>query len=330
MCALALGVLISTAVLPGCGGAAETSTAKNPISHVVIIVKENHSFDNYFGSLETPVSRLPPCASRTEASACQYAESDLAPYYRYARDFGIADNYFTDIRGPSWPNLMMMIAGQTPIYVDPPTNTTTWICPAYCYSFPTIGDRLDEAGISWRNYGTKLYDPFLSIDRFASDTGHNTDEQQFFADVDGNRLPSVVWVRPSAAESEHPGYDIERGQAWSVGIINAIMRSQYWRSTAILLTWDDSGDVVDHVAPPVVERDDSGAPIRYGHRVGLIVMSPYTPSGTVSHALLSHVSLLRFIEDVFQVPALTFRDASATGLSSFFDFSVPARSPLIL
>src|SRR5439155_110309 len=185
-------------------------------------------------------------------------------------------------------------------------------------------------GVTWRNYGTKLYDPFLSIDRYATDTEHNADELRFFDDVIAGMLPSVVWVRPSAPESEHPGYDISQGEQWTVGVVNAIMRSSYWSSTAILLTWDDAGDVVDHVPPPVVEREGSGVPIRYGHRVALIVISPYTPAGTVSQVLLSHVSLLRFIEDVFQVRSLTFRDQTANGLSEFFDFTRAARPPEIL
>ena len=325
-----VGVLVLCALVAGCATSGGASPGVNQIQHVVIIVKENHSFDNYFGALESPPLSLPHCTSVTEASKCQYDAQDIPAYYRYAREFGYADNYFTDIRGPSWPNLMMMIAGQTPITVDPPPPTTAWTCPNYCYSLPTIGDRLNDAGVTWRNYGTKLYDPFLSIDRYASDTEHNADEGRFFEDVNSGTLPAVVWLRPSAPESEHPGYDIQRGEAWTVTIINAIMRSAYWQSTAILLTWDDAGDVVDHVPPPVLESDPSGAPIRYGHRVALLIISPFTSAGTVSHAMLSHVSLLRFIEDVYHVPALTARDQSANGLAGLFDFTQPPRAPLVL
>jgi len=330
--ALVLGALFTVAMLPGCASSNDGSSgsSQSPIRHIVIVVKENHSFDNYFNSLETPPRKLPHCASMTEASDCEYGSSDIPAYYRYASDFGYGNRYFTDIRGPSWPNLMMMIAGQTPLLDDPAAPTTEWTCPNYCYSFPTIGDRLSDAGVTWRNYGTKLYDPFLSIDRYATDTEHNADELRFFDDVSAGMLPSVVWVRPSAPESEHPGYDISQGEQWTVGVVNAIMRSSYWSSTAILLTWDDAGDVVDHVPPPVVEREGSGVPIRYGHRVALIVISPYTPAGTVSQVLLSHVSLLRFIEDVFQVRSLTFRDQTANGLSEFFDFTRAARPPEIL
>src|SRR5437588_135054 len=77
------------------------------IRHVVIIVKENHSFDNYFGSLQSPPLSLPHCTSLVAQVNCQYDGSDIPAYYAYARNFGYADTYFTDVRGPSWPNDMM-------------------------------------------------------------------------------------------------------------------------------------------------------------------------------------------------------------------------------
>jgi phospholipase C len=323
------GAVIGLAMC-GCSTAASTRTVRGSIQHVVILVKENHSFDNYFGSLENPPLSLPHCPSRVAQASCQYNSSDIPAYYRYALAFGYADNYFTDIRGPSWPNQMMMIAGQSPRDDNPPPPLSTWVCPVTCYDFSTIGDRLIAAGVTWRNYGEQIYDPFRSISRFATDQIHNVGEPQFFEDLGSNNLPAVAWVRPSGPESEHPSYDIVEGEQWSVNIINAIMQSRFWSSTAILVTWDDAGDVVDHVVPPVLERSDTGKPIRYGFRVPLLVICPFTPAGTVSHQLLSHVSQLRFIEDLFHIEPLTSRDLTANGLAPFFDFSLPARSPLIL
>jgi phospholipase C len=324
-------LMIIGPVMEGCSTAAPARRAmQSSIKHVVILVKENHSFDNYFGSIENPPLSLPHCDSRVEQVGCQYDSSDIPSYYQYTRTFGYADNYFTDVRGPSWPNQMMMIAGQAPLVDDPPLPLTTWVCPMTCYDFPTIGDRLSDSGVTWRNYGEQIYDPFRSILRFETDQVHNVGVPQFFDDLVAGTLPAVAWVRPPPTESEHPGYDVGQGEQWSVNVVNSIMRSWYWSSTATLITWDDAGDVADHVVPPVLERSDTGKPIRYGHRVPLLVISPFTPASTVSHQLLSHVSLLKFIEDLFHIEPLTFRDRTANGLSSFFDFSLPARSPLIL
>jgi len=331
---LACKALVAAALvgIVACGGSKVAAPApiRSSIQHVVIVVKENHSFDNYFGSLESPPVSLPYCTSLVAQVGCQYGSSDIPSYYRYARDFAYADRYFTDVRGASWPNDMMMTAGQSPLLDDPSPPLSTWVCPVTCYDFLTIGDRLSDAGISWRNYGEQLYDPFRSINRYANDHIHNVDVTQLFDDLASGNLPAVAWVRPSGPDSEHPGYNIQRGEKWSVNVINAIMRSKFWFSTAILVTWDDAGDVADHVSPPVVERSATGKAIRYGLRVPLLVLSPFTAAGTVSHQLMSHVSTLRFIEDLFHLEPLTARDRVANGLSAFFDFSQPARSPLVV
>jgi phospholipase C len=110
------------------------------IKHVVILVKENHSFDNHFGSLENPPLSSPHCANRVGQVRCQYDSPDIPAHYQYLRTFGYADKYFTDIGGPSWPNqMMMMIAGPPPLVDDPPLPLTTWVCPMTRYDFPTIG-----------------------------------------------------------------------------------------------------------------------------------------------------------------------------------------------
>ena len=325
-------LLTAALALAACGvsSVASPSPVRGSIHHVVIVVKENHSFDNYFGSLETPRLSLPHCGSLTAQLNCQYDNSDIPAYYRYAHEFAYADRYFTDVRGPSWPNDMMMTAAQSPLVDNPPPPLSTWVCPVTCYDFLTIGDRLSAAGTSWRNYGEELYDPFRSIQRYAYDHVHNVDVTQLFNDLAAGNLPAVAWIRPSGPDSEHPGYDIKRGEKWSVNVVNAIMRSQFWSSTAILVTWDDAGDVVDHVSPPVVEQSATGKIVRYGLRVPLLVLSPYTAAGTISHQLLSHVSTLRLIEDLFHLDPLTARDRDANGLSAFFNFSQPARKPVLI
>ena len=314
-----------------CGfGDGPTTDERGSIQHVVIVVKENHSFDNYFGSLEVPRSSLPRCESPVDQDQCQYDRSDIPEYYRYATDFGYADNYFTDVLGPSWPNDMMMIAAQTPLTSDPPLPLSTWACPTTCYDLPTIGEELTHRRISWKSYGDELYNPFRSINRYANDHAHNVEVSQLFDDIDSGSLPAVAWIRPSFPDSEHPGYDIHRGEQWTVSVIDAIMRSRVWQSTAILVTWDDAGNVTDHVTPPIVLGSPAGTVLRYGERVPLLVISAFTKAGTVSHVVLSHVSLLKFIEDVFRLRPLTFRDRSANGLDGFFDLTMSLRAPLVL
>ena len=98
---------------------------------------------------------------------------------------------------------------------------------------------------------------------------------------------------PSDAVSEHPPSLISRGQAWVTSVVNAVMKSPNWRSSAIFLAWDDWGGFYDHVVPPTVDRNG------YGLRVPALVISPYARRGFVDHQVLSFDAYAKFIEDDF-------------------------------
>jgi phospholipase C len=106
-------------------------------------------------------------------------------------------------------------------------------------------------------------------------------------------LPNVAWIDPKDSVSEHPSSLVSRGQAYVTTLVDAIMRSPCWGSTAIFLTWDDWGGLYDHVMPPSI--DGAG----YGLRVPGLVISPYAKPGYIDHQLLSHDAYLKFIEDDF-------------------------------
>ncbi|HEX2646813.1 MAG TPA: alkaline phosphatase family protein [Candidatus Dormibacteraeota bacterium] len=115
----------------------------------------------------------------------------------------------------------------------------------------------------------------------------------FYADAKAGRLPAVSWVTPNGSVSEHPPGLVSVGQAYVTTLVNAVMSSRDWSSTAIFVSWDDWGGFYDHVVPPVV--DTAG----YGLRVPGLVISPYARRGYVDHQTLSHDAYVKFIEDVF-------------------------------
>ncbi len=169
--------------------------------------------------------------------------------------------------------------------------------------------------------------------------GNVQDSTNFFAAAQVGELPAVSWVIPSGPNSEHPPSSIAQGQAWTTKVINAVMRSKDWASTAIFLSWDDWGGFYDHVAPPVVDANG------YGLRVPGVLISPYARKGYIDHQTLSHDAYLKFIEDVFLNaaridPAVDGRadprpsvreNASLLGdLSKEFDFNQAPQPPVIL
>jgi phospholipase C len=161
----------------------------------------------------------------------------------------------------------------------------------------------------------------------------------FFTAARDGTLPAVSWIDPNGQVSEHPPALVSAGQTYVTGLVNAIMRSPDWNSTAIFLSWDDWGGFYDHVVPPVV--DSNG----YGLRVPGIVISPYARQSVIDHQILSHDAYNKFIEDDFLGgarldPATDGRpdprpdvreDNPILGnLTADFDFTQTPRPPMIL
>ena len=124
-------------------------------------------------------------------------------------------------------------------------------------------------------------------------TGNVQPLEQFYRAAQHGTLPAVSWLTPNYATSEHPGASVRAGQAWVTRLVNAVMRSPDWKSSAIFLTWDDWGGFYDHVRPPQVDANG------YGLRVPALLISPYARRGLVDHQTLSFDAYLKFIEDDF-------------------------------
>jgi phospholipase C len=153
---------------------------------------------------------------------------------------------------------------------------------------------------------------------------------QFVASAADGSLPSVAFVDPPAFsdEDEHPSgvADLGKGQNWSRSVYEAMVGSPLWGQSALFLTWDEWGGFFDHVPPPPACAPTMDQPDfnRHGFRIGFLLASPWARPHTVSHVVHSHTSVDRFIELLFDLPALTDRDANSDALLDMFDFSAPA------
>jgi phospholipase C len=144
---------------------------------------------------------------------------------------------------------------------------------------------------------------------------HQYDLSWFAKTVEDGNMPAVSFLKAAAYQDGHPGYsDPLDEQTFLVNTINQIERSKYWKSTAIVVTWDDSDGWYDHQVMPVVNGSNTTAdtafcstvPIRLGtypnrcglgQRLPMLVISPWTRQNYVSHNLTNTASVVRFIED---------------------------------
>jgi phospholipase C len=147
---------------------------------------------------------------------------------------------------------------------------------------------------------------------------------RFLPDLEGGRLPQVSWLTPPMELSDHPPHSICEGENWLVDTMNELMRSKYWSSTAVVVTWDDYGGFFDHVPPP--HPDIYG----FGPRVPALIISPWARRGMIDHQEMDFASVLRLIETIFDLPPMTERDAQASDMLSAFDFRSPPQPRLLL
>jgi phospholipase C len=203
-------------------------------------------------------------------------------------------------------------------------------------TMPHIGDRLDDARVSWAWYSggwndalAGRADPLFQFHHQAfayfKDLGDGTpgraqhlkDEVDFMAALkSANTLPQVSFIKPLGPDNEHPGYaNLVRGEQHTADLVKAIQDSPYWKDSAIIITYDEHGGAWDHVAPP---KGDRWGP---GLRVPTIIISPYARKGFVDKTVYDTTAILKFIENNWGLQALGTRDAAQKGLDNAFDFT---------
>ena len=279
------------------------------------------------------VDSTDPTGSRTMG---YYDNNDLPFYYGLFSTFAISDRYFCSVLSQTFPNRFFLLAGTAFGHIanDLPMSPTD-------FSQPTIFNLLDQAGVSWKIYLSEI--AFALEFAYVRNhvPGNLVPVQDFMTDAQNGTLPQVSFVDPifigqaNVENDEHPPSNVQVGQNFTAGIINALFASPQWSSSALFLTWDEHGGFYDHMPPPAAcvpddiapmlgSGDEPGAYDRYGIRVPVAVVSPFARPHYVSHRIYDHTSILRFIETRFDLPALTRRDANADPMLRLFRFSRPS------
>lgn len=269
-----------------------------------------------------------------ERAMAYYDESDLPFYYGLARTFAISDAHFASVMGPTQPNRIYYWAATSFGAIKnglPPTQVDG-------RPVQSLFTRLNDAKVDWKSYVSDLASPAVFVGLVASNDENFRPVEQFYEDAKNGQLPSVSVVEAfftgdvrGDQDDEHPAGNIQRGQAFTRKVIEAVLHSPQWSHTALVLLYDEHGGFYDSVPPPKACEPDALTPIgddtrRFDHlgfRTPLIVVSPYARRHYVSHVPVDHTAVTRLIETRFDLPALTRRDANAWPLLDLFDFEHP-------
>jgi len=272
---------------------------------------------------------------------------EIPNYWNYARLYVLQDHMFESVASYSLPAHLYMLAAQSGGYTGYKQAK-----PA-TYNFPEITELLGGDKIDWKYYVTSgrlpdtedehvvgstsaqeqnpdkytLWNPLPAFPRVQDNPAQRSrlvDTSQFYRDARSGTLPQVCWVIPSGAVSEHPPAGVREGMAYVTGLVNAVMNSPLWYSSAIFISWDDWGGFYDHVAPPQIDQYGLGI------RVPGLVISPWARQGYIDKKVYSFESWLRIVEERYDVHPMTARDTSAADMLDSFDFNQQPRLPVVL
>ncbi|MBV8198604.1 MAG: hypothetical protein JO263_10740 [Candidatus Eremiobacteraeota bacterium] len=285
----------------------------------------------------------------------------IRPYWEMAQQYVLADAMYPTEFGGSFTGHLTLVAGTDNLTykpqtaeVDfpsappddcdaPPGTKSSYITKdrhkhSYRGPFPcfdqwrTIAEVLDTAQVSWKYYATALlnagmWEPFEAMKyvRYGPDWNRNiiVPQTTVLTDPGNNQLASVSFVTPSKQDSDHPAQG-SGGPSWVADVVNAIGESSYWDSSAIIVVWDDWGGWYDNAPPPQLDLRGLGI------RVPCLIVSPYAKQGYVAHGPYEFGSILRFIEETFNLPNIGpvskgYTDGRAASLDDAFDFTQQPR-----
>jgi phospholipase C len=340
--------------------AAVSPTSSSAIQHIVIVLQENHTFDNYFGtypgadgtagaSICLPVApgssqcigpshaptRTPNDMSHNHATALADYDGGKMDAFVYSEKSPTTMEFFDRTDIPRY----WAAADQYVLCDRHFTSAMTESAPNHLFlvagtcggilddnvpaslSFPPIFEQLDAHGIDWKVYGfSKWFESFAYVQAHAGAKARFSSSASFPKDVAANALPTVSWVIGAPGGSEHPPQDVQLGQNSVIDDIVNAVGASPYWPTSAIFVTWDDFGGFYDHVAPP-QVDAFG----YGFRVPCLVISPYARVGFVDHTVQDHTSILRFLEGRFGLSPLSTRDAAADDMGEAFDFATPAR-----
>ena len=248
-----------------------------------------------------------------------------------ARGYAVCDQWFCSVPTETLPNRAFACAATSQGHMDDKTHT---------FTAPTIFGLLDAAGLGWAVYG---YDSEpLTKNTFTQISGAATSHFGLFAGFQaaagGGNLPAYTFLEPSwgtAGNSQHPNYNVAAGERLIHDVYEALRGGPGWPRTLLVITYDEHGGCFDHVPPPWGAAPPDGSVgefgfgfDRFGVRVPAVLVSPLIAPGTVFRVPaggvpLDHTSVLKTVEQRWNLASLTARDRAAPGFGDVLTLTTP-------
>lgn len=255
-----------------------------------------------------------------------YAPGFLPALHTLARNFTVCDAWFSSVPGPTWPNRLFLLSGTSLGHVDMPAGI--FQPNLHWYDQDTLFDRLNERGISWRVYAGDFPLTLLFVHQLASENlARLQGFDQFIADAQGpeTSFPQFAFIEPGYvgddANDDHPPHHVIRGEQLIADVYNALRANDaLWRSTLLVILFDEHGGFYDHVAPPndALAPDDHVGVFKFqqlGVRVPTLLVSPWVER-RVAKERYDHTSLLRYLTDKWGLGPLGKRTAAANSFAA--------------
>ena len=265
-----------------------------------------------------------------------HTDAEIPNYWSYASNFVLQDHMFESVRSWSLPAHMALTSLWTATCTDQMNAATCVTAPDpkkpgkhTTYPWVNLFQLLDSQQVSWKYYLGQGMEPdcedgamncapnaqskvvpsiwnpaplygYVKAQPASYLPAHVQDVSRFTADLSQGQLPAVSWIVPNNQHSEHPPAGITAGMEYVTALVNAVMASPYWNSTAIYIVWDDWGGFYDHVRPPNVDKAAGKAPVEgYGLRVPGIMISPWARPHMIDSAIYSFDAYATLIENLF-------------------------------
>ncbi len=318
---------------------------RGSVKHVVVIIQENHTTDNYLRSLapwganvatDWPIAANPPIHDTPHDRPAyfrwlkgditgvheQFDTAAVLPYYLYLAATGAClENHCSGFGTNSTPNHLLLVGGQSPTLRNPSRRQ-----PPPLWDMPSVPGAAEDAGVSWRVYAASGHYPVGFYEQL-----HNSpnvvSSTQFLADVQAGHLPSLAYVYHNSPLDEHPPADVTKGMNTTWQAVDAVVKAGAWPDTVFMLTYDDWGGFDDHVATPAVEYTKDNVQLAFGPRVPLVMFGGRVRPG-IDSRWCSHVSVAKTAIQLLGLPDLGVpRLDGDAGLADLVDATVANDPP---